>query len=419
MFNDVARFRGEARVAQSKAITSEESESSRGFDDSERHILIKRARDLRPLLQSYAAANEAAGELAPEVIAALEEAKLFEMAMPTRWGGPGASSTTLAAVYFEIARADASTAWVLSVINSNVWLVSRMSAEVQRLVFGSGRYKISSCAGAPGKLVAQGDGSYIIDGNWSYASGSHHADWAIVPVMGEAGFFMALVPIGDLRREKSWNVTGMRATGSDSLVAEGVRVTGANLCPPAEMAAGEGGKTGERFDEASDFWAPTPVLRPQAIVVLSGVAQAILDSIVPGAGKPILNTTFTAKRDSHIYIGRLGEAAAKIRAARSIAERSLSINDAAAVERRLLTHAERVELKAENAVASELLTSTVDQLMTLGGSSAFYDSHPAQRAWRDFSIAIRHIVYSVDLSYEILGREMLGVEPAIMRADLI
>lgn len=390
-----------------------------GFDDSQRDSLIASARALRPLLESHAAANEAAGELAPEVIAALDEARLFDMAVPTRWGGPGVSSTTLSAVYFEIARADASTAWVLSVINSNVWLVSRMPAQVQRLVFGSGGYRICSCAGAPGKLVADGAGGYTIDGQWAYASGSHHADWAIVPVMGEAGFFMALVPIDQLRREKTWLVSGMRATGSDNLVAEGVRVTDTNLCPPAEMAAGEVGKTGEKFDEASDFWAPTPVLRPQAIIVLAGVAQGMLDAILPGCGKPILNTSFATKRESQVYVARIGEAAAKIRAARSIAERSLMLNDAAATERRLLTHQERVEAKAENAVASDLLTTAVDQIMTLGGSSAFYESHPAQRFWRDFSIAIRHIVYNVDLSYEILGREMLGVEPAIMRADLI
>lgn len=390
-----------------------------GFDDSGREVLLQRARSLRPLLTSHASASETAGELDAEIITAFERAGLFEMAVPVRWGGPGLSSSALATIYFEIALADASSAWVLSVINSNVWLVSRMPAKVQHLVFGSGRYKIASCAGAPGRLVAQGNGCYSIDGNWAYASGSHHADWAIVPVMGEAGFFMALVPIGGLRREKSWNVSGMRATGSDSLVAEEVWVTDANLCPPAEMAAGEVGKTGERFDEASDFWVPTPVLRPQAIIVLSGVAQSILDSILPAAERPLLNTSFAAKRDSHVFVGRLGEAAAKIRAARSIAERSLSINDAAATERRVLTHAERVELKAENAVASELLTAAVDQLMTLGGSSAFYDSHPAQRAWRDFSIAIRHIVYNVDLGYEILGREILGVDSAIMRADLI
>ncbi len=286
-----------------------------------------------------------------------------------------------------------------------------MPATVQRLVFGSGRYKVASCAGAPGKLTATGDGAYMIDGNWACASGSHHADWAIVPVMGEAGFLMALVPIGDLRREKTWNVSGMRATGSDNLIAQGVRVTDANLCAPAEMAAGEAGKTGERFDEASDFWAPTPVLRPQVIVVLAGVAQGLLDSLLPGVGKPILNTSFAAKRDSHFYVGRLGEAAAKIGAARAIAEKSLFTNDCAATERRLLTHVERVAMKAENAVASELLTAAVDQLMTLGGSSAFYNSHPAQRHWRDFSIAIRHIVYNIDLSYEILGRDMLGLEP--------
>lgn len=390
-----------------------------GFNDAERDALVDSARALRPLLERHAPTNEAAGEIAPEVIAALEGAGLFDMAVPVRWGGPGISSSTLADVYFEVGRADASTAWVLSVINSCIWLVSRMPEPVQRMVFDGGRYKVCSCAGAPGKLTANADGTYTVDGNWAYASGSHHADWVIAPVMGDDGFFMAVLPIDRLRREKTWLVTGMRATGSDSLAAEGVTVTDANLCPPAEMAPGEVGKTGERFDEPSDFWAPTPVLRPQAIVVLSGVAQGLLDAVLPGAGKPMLNTSFAAKRDSHIYVGRFGEAAAKIRAARSIAERSLRVCDQAAAERRLLTHAERVEAKAENAVASELLTAIVDQLMTLAGSSAFYESHPAQRFWRDFSIAIRHIVYNIDLSYEIMGRELLAIEPAIMRADLI
>ena len=67
----------------------------------------------------------------------------------------------------------------------------------------------------------------------------------------------------------------------------------------------------------------------------------------------------------------------------------------------------------------DLLQPTVDDLMNQLGSSAFVNTHVAQRYWRDFGTGVRHAVFHGDSSYEIAGRQILGVEPNLVPAEMI
>lgn len=90
--------------------------------------LVSRATALRPLLAEHAERTEAEREVVPEVIAAIEEAGLFEVIVPERVGGLGANMATQLAVAAELGRACASAAWVQSLINVTTWAVSRSPA---------------------------------------------------------------------------------------------------------------------------------------------------------------------------------------------------------------------------------------------------------------------------------------------------
>ena len=67
----------------------------------------------------------------------------------------------------------------------------------------------------------------------------------------------------------------------------------------------------------------------------------------------------------------------------------------------------------------DILTRTVEQLMSLSGSSSFATKMPAQRFWRDFSVGARHVIFNSDLGYEVLGRQVLGIEPNIVAFEQI
>jgi hypothetical protein len=48
-----------------------------------------------------------------------------------------------------------------------------------------------------------------------------------------------------------------------------------------------------------------------------------------------------------------------------------------------------------------------------GGAGSFADASPLQRIWRDSATAARHAVVSPQVSYEIYGKALLGVDDNI------
>src|SRR5205085_2342149 len=70
------------------------------------------ARALRPLIETNAAASEAAGHLTEAVVSGLHEARIFGIFVPRGLGGLELAPTQGLEVLEEIAYADGSTGWV-------------------------------------------------------------------------------------------------------------------------------------------------------------------------------------------------------------------------------------------------------------------------------------------------------------------
>ena len=52
--------------------------------------------------------------------------------------------------------------------------------------------------------------------------------------------------------------------------------------------------------------------------------------------------------------------------------------------------------------------------MSVAGSSAFAESNPLQRIWRDSEIASRHAVANPAISAEAYGRVLLGITDPVI-----
>jgi hypothetical protein len=60
-----------------------------------------------------------------------------------------------------------------------------------------------------------------------------------------------------------------------------------------------------------------------------------------------------------------------------------------------------------------LCRNAVDLLLNAQGASSFADSNPLQRIWRDLETASRHAILNPDISQEVYGKALLGVEERI------
>ncbi|HET6736274.1 acyl-CoA dehydrogenase family protein [Mycobacterium sp.] len=389
------------------------------FQDELAGNLVATAKSLRPLLESKADEHEDRGELSEEVVAKLTELGIFSMAGPRRIGGLAQSSRSMARVAAELAKGCPSTAWVYTIYNSCLWLASKLPADMQAQIFTSGIPRICSPQNGMGQLVADGDG-YRLTGRWSYATGSHHAAWTMIPALSpEQEPVLVALPMSAVDLDYTWQVAGMKGTGSDTVVANNVKVEPQNLAPFSDIAVSPAATVDDALREASDFWVNYPILRAKALGVLLGCAEGLLEAVIAKSGGPIIYSTYAHKSDSAAYHALLGEAATQIQSARRMVENSCARIDAAACDGRVQSLEERTEARGEGALVIQLLRTAIERLMDLGGSSGFTTTAPAQRYWRDFSASARHVLFNSQISYEQVGRRVLGIEPGVVEPDMI
>ena len=392
--------------------------------------MVAKARAMRPLLEANATRHEELGELTPEVVAALEEARMFWMAGPERIGGLALPSAGQGKVVAEIAKGCPSTAWTLSIINSCVWLASAMSFEMQDYIFPDKANPPKVCAptNGAGTLVAEGD-HWILNGKWAYGSGSHHSRFALVPAEGADGSanFVAL-PLADARIVNTWHVAGMKGTGSDTVVAENVRIEKnqfteiAGVGDTASLHVSSNGLMPDarkaQLLEATDYWVGLTLLRSKSLSIVLGTVQGLMDVVLKTREKGIMFTTYEKREDSQVFQTGIGECHARLQVVQSILDYACGINDVAALEGRALTEDEKIRSRGHIITGIKLLTDVTTDLMDLCGTSGFASVSPAQRYWRDFMVGSRHAMFAADPGHETIGKYVMRIEPNITPATL-
>lgn len=379
--------------------------------------LVGRARSVFPILRQNAEKSDVERRVADESIAALDEAQLFATIVPRRWGGQGASMETLIRVCEEVSKACPSTGWVHYIASVGAWIGSLMPDQAQREIFANG--PIRQCGVAmPGGKAQRVDGGYRVTGRWPYASGSLHAQWASVTVaLNEAAqgwfeFASIWVPIDKVRIEDTWQVAGMRGTGSNTLVLDDVFVPEHMVMPPD--VKGLDAPRRELSGEPSDRWTFRSFIVASSCGAFIGIAQGMLDEIIQGAGKRrIAYTTYARQDESSVFQRDVGECALKIDAARTLALKAAREIDQAALEGRTIELNNRARIRAETSFVAQLCREAAETIMSLGGASAFANSNMLQRHWRDISVIARHGFIVLNPALELYGRNLLGVEPNI------
>lgn len=199
--------------------------------------LVRRAAALRPMLRERQDAAEARGHYDRDVHEALVDAGLYRMLTPKRYGGLAYDLATYAKVIIEISRGDPATGWCWCLgHNHNLTTASHWPAATQDEVFDQpvGYFRSShSVAGACTAVPI--DGGYRITGRSPYQSGVPYSTHVTVNAMveGKTGpdggplGICAIMPRESVQVLDDWGgdrVLGLRASGSNTVVADGVEV---------------------------------------------------------------------------------------------------------------------------------------------------------------------------------------------------
>lgn len=377
--------------------------------------LVARAVALQPLLRKHAGYGDLHRRQPDEVIAALTEAGLFGLLVPSRFGGQQGSLRTLLHVTETLAEVDGSAAWVVSLGAVAGWLVGLASERARGDVFGEDPDAriAGSITPTPAKRV---DGGLLVTGRWTYVSGSPHATWAAVGALvpddaGSPEALLCLIPMDQLTVEDTWHTVGMRGTGSHHVAAENVFVPAYRTIRLADIAEG-----GSAHDTGEVDGQPHTgsVLSLSILCPLLGLGRAALALATEKAeAKPLHHTVYDRQADSVGVQIQLARAALALQTARLHAEHVVDELDAAAVRGVRPDYAARARFRAQCGYAMTQALEAVDIAADLYGAGGFAESSPMQQVWRDANVIARHAGQNAFVGYEVLGKSLLGLPERI------
>ena len=207
---------------------------------------IDRARSLREQFALTAAEHDRSAVFPFANFAALKEAGLLALTLPTEWGGDGLGLATACRVVEEIGMGEPSTALVLAMqyIHHGApglhrgWRADTHEMLVRDAVETGALVNVMRAepelgtpvrGGIPATTATRTADGWRLDGHKLYATGSPLLRWFLVfartaDEIPEVGWFAVHRDTPGLRIEETWDHLGMRATGSHDLILEGAEI---------------------------------------------------------------------------------------------------------------------------------------------------------------------------------------------------
>ncbi|MGY3678359.1 acyl-CoA dehydrogenase family protein [Streptomyces sp. TE33382] len=377
--------------------------------------LLARARALQPLLWEHAAQTDRIRRLADQVADGITEQGLMRLMTPRRVGGHGSDARTLLDVAVALGRGCSSAAWVTGVLNVGNFVVSLFPEAAQDEVWGPNPdARTAQVLGKPAHGVEPAPGGVVVTGEWAYMSGSLHSEWVgVLLAKGSGasapGVHFALMPRHELDVKDTWHFAGMRGTGSNTVVAEGVFVPEHRLLPYLPVLNGE--------LTVGDSTTPyrnslTGIFSLGLIGSLVGGAESALHYVQEKApGRPAAGSTYPNQAESPTLQLYLAEAAMKIDSAKLHAQRLADSIDEHALAGRTADTLTRARSRMDSARVAELCREAADVLLTAYGTSAFHEDNPLQRIWRDIHVGSRHAGFGMGIPQQLYGRALVGKDP--------
>ncbi len=365
---------------------------------------------LAPSIAAQAARTEADRRLPRALVDDLSRAGCFRLVRPASHGGIEADWPSAMRVYEELARADGSTAWSTAIGSAGWCDLAELPRATFDAMFSEQPDAITAGVFSPSGAISAVDGGYRVEGRWSFASGCEHADWiygnCIEMPVGDAPHLRGAVFRPDeVVIEDTWNVSGLRGTGSHHFRVDGREV-------PAERTYEPLG--GEPCVDATILRVPLPSMFAMGIAsIATGIAQGALDDVLDlAAGKvPLLASGTLATSQWFHY--EVATADTDLRGARALLWEAAESAWAKAEAGAAFSLADTARLRATAVWATARASDVVDAAYRAAGGSAIWADQPLQRRWRDVHAITQHFLVKPE-TFTTAGAILAGQDVDVM-----
>lgn len=381
-----------------------------------------RARALTPVLDAAAPRIEQARALTADVLDALHAAKLFRMLLPRSLDGAELDLATFFEVICALAEGDASTAWCV-VQNSGCSLAAAyLAPQAARELFGDPRAVLAwgFPAGAQCRAVPV-QGGWKVNGTWGFGSGNRHSTWLGGHCqVADAGERTMLFPRSAASiKEDSWNVVGLRGTGSDTYSVTDLyvpaghaivaRATGRDQQQPADARLEA---EPERREQGTLYrFTATNVYQAGFSAVGLGIARATLDAFEALAKTKTPSGGRVALRDDPWIQSRIALSEARLGSARAWLLQILHDmwDECAASGQPGFEN--RINLRLASTYAIHEAREVVETSYVDAGATAIFEGGPFERRLRDMH-AVSQQIQSSAAHFQSVGQHYLGLKPS-------
>jgi 3-hydroxy-9,10-secoandrosta-1,3,5(10)-triene-9,17-dione monooxygenase len=381
--------------------------------------VVAAASALVPKLRSRSVETDRLARLPDATIADFEQARLFDMLVPTMYGGLQCPLRSYMDAVVQVGRGDGSAAWTLALLSVGTWMATTFypKAVTDERYLEPGMF-LSATVLSPRKVKTRsvGGGIVIEEGLWSFNSGAHHARWDNlgIPIHDEAGQLVgrgsALIPMSQIAFLNDWDAIGLRGSGSTSVTVKDVFVPNERIALFSKILKED--YPSVHLPSRLYRMPLVPFLATNLVFPALGIAKAALELFLEKTPTRGIAFTWYEKQDeaavTHLQVG---EVSAKIDAAELILQRSVDELETTADCGVKMTREQRVRIWRDAGFASQLIWEAVDKLAAASGGSFAAAANPMNRLWRDLRVAGLHGGICTSTTMELFGRIVSGKEP--------
>ncbi len=377
--------------------------------------VVSLARGMRDLVQAEAAESERMRTLTPGIVNEMWASGLMSSFNPVAAGGVEPSFTEMIETWIEMAWQDGSFGWIgIANLPSSFAAAAYLPDDGFAEVFTAHDNRVTM----GGQFFPNGqgtavDGGYLLNGSWSFGSGTGHSEYVA------AGFFpmdngemrwvseglpdmqVAVLPRAEINFKDGWHVQGLKGTGSYDYSVENVFV-------PKSRTFGLFVREPHRGASPATRMGMMPVTAAGHASWALGVAKSMLDDVAELARTKVRMGDDGALANRATFQRGLSHHKAMWQAAHLLVLDAFGVAERQVLEDGALTPTMRADLRVAATYATEASREVVQWAHLAAGTSAIREGTRLERAFRDLYTGTQH-VFIGEKTYMDAARIHLGL----------
>uniref|UniRef100_A0A5Q5BE53 Acyl-CoA dehydrogenase, type 2-like protein n=2 Tax=unclassified Mycobacterium TaxID=2642494 RepID=A0A5Q5BE53_MYCSS len=381
--------------------------------------VIDRVMELADQFREQAVEAERIGKISDTTVKNMKAVGNIRLLQPEEYGGYEVHPREFAETVMATAALDPAAGWVNGVVGVHPYQLAYADPKVAQEVWATDVDTWIASPYAPQGVAKPVDGGYLFNGRWQFSSGTDACDWIILGAMvGDADgrpvmppqILHMILPRSDYEIvDDSWDVVGLRGTGSKDVVVRDAFVPAYRTMDGLKVMDGsaqvEAGMTKTLYKMPWSTMFPLGI-SSATIGICEGALAAHLDY-----QRERVNASGVAVKDDPYVMYAIGEAAADIQASRQAllanVDRIFDMVDTGTE----VTFADRAAVRRDQIKAVWRAVTAVDQIFARSGGNALRMDKPLQRYWRDAHAGVAHAIHTPGTIYHASALSSLGVDP--------